>query len=162
MRWWTPSNREGISSMPTFELTPAMMREIIMDHYSSPRHKLSPGGQGYVSTHSSSVNCIDDIDVFLRFDAEGKVSDACWDGTACAISTASSDILCELLLGKDEKEAFYLIEQFTKMIHEEPYDDSVLDEALAFMNTGRQPARIHCATIGWDAIASLLKEHHHG
>jgi nitrogen fixation NifU-like protein len=32
----------------------------------------------------------------------------------------------------------------------------VLDEALAFMNTSKQAARIHCATIGWDAMAKLL------
>ena len=138
-----------------------MMREIIMDHYSSPRHKISPTQEGYLSTHSSSVNCIDDIDVYLKFDGAGKVEDACWNGTACAISTASSDILCDLLIGKNEEEANYIIEQYTKMIREEPYDSSVLEEALAFMNTGRQPARIHCATIGWDAIAELLKGHHH-
>ena len=147
--------------MPTFELTPAMMREIIMDHYSAPRHKVSPDGEGYASIHSSSVNCIDDIDVFLKFDGQGKVEDACWNGTACAISTASSDILCDLLVGKTADEADYLIDQYRKMIHEEPYDSSVLEEALAFINTGKQAARIHCATIGWDAIEELLKEHRH-
>ena len=147
--------------MPTFELTPAMMREIIMDHYGSPRHKMTPEGEGYSSTHSSSVNCIDDIDVYLKFGPDGRVENACWNGVACAISTASSDILCELLLGKNEEEANYLIEQYRKMIHEEPYDSSVLEEALAFMNTGKQAARIHCATIGWDAVETLLREHRH-
>lgn len=147
--------------MPTFELTPAMMREIIMDHYSSPRHKMNPEEEGYLSTHSSSVNCIDDIDVFLKFDDSGRVQDAWWNGTACAISTASSDIICDLVLGKNEEEANYIIEQYHKMMREEPYDSSVLEEALAFMNTGKQAARIHCATIGWDAVAELLKEHHH-
>ncbi|MCR5349059.1 MAG: SUF system NifU family Fe-S cluster assembly protein [Bacilli bacterium] len=147
--------------MPTFELTPAMMREIIMDHYSSPRHKVTPEGEGYETLHSSSINCIDDIDVFLKFDGNGKVKDACWNGTACAISTASSDILCDLLIGHDEKEAKYIIDQYRKMIHEEPYDSSVLEEALAFMNTGRQAARIHCALIGWDAVEEILKGHHH-
>ena len=147
--------------MPTFELTPAMMREIIMDHYSSPRHKLTPENDGYASLHSSSVNCIDAIDVYLKFGDDGKVVDACWNGTACAISTASSDIICDLIIGMDEKQARYLIDQYHKMMHEEPYDASVLEEALAFMNTSKQAARIHCATIGWDAIEEILKEHHH-
>jgi nitrogen fixation NifU-like protein len=44
------------------------------------------------------------------------------------------------------------------MIHEEEYDASVLEEALAFMNTSKQAARIHCATIGWDAFEELMKE----
>ena len=147
--------------MPTsFELTPEMMRAIIMDHYSSPRHKLTPEGD-YLSTHSSSVNCIDDIDVYLKFGQDEKVEDAAWNGTACAISTASSDILCDLLLGKTAEEAEKIIAEYNHMIHEEPYDSSVLEEALAFANTSKQAARIHCATIGWDAMEELIKGHHH-
>lgn len=149
--------------MPTsIELTPALMREIIMDHYSSPRHKNSPQENGYLSKHSSSVNCIDDIDVFLKINAQGIVEDARWDGVACAISTASSDILCDLLIGKSKAQAHYIIAQYEKMIREEDYDPSVLDEALAFMNTGKQAARIHCATIGWDAAEDILKGGHDG
>ena len=142
----------------SLELTPEIMREIIMDHYSSPRHKHKMTDEGFLTTHSSSINCIDDIDVYLIFDDKGKVKDACWDGVACAISTASSDILCDLLIGKSKEEAEYIIEQYHHMLHEEKYDASVLDEALAFMNTGKQAARVHCATIGWDAMESLLEE----
>lgn len=131
-----------------------------MDHYSSPRHKSKPTeSKDYLTTHSSSVNCIDDIDVYLK-EENGVVSDAEWDGTACAISTASTDILCGLLIGKSSKDALYIIEQYQNMIIGQPYDSSVLSEALAFMNTGRQAARIHCATIGWDAFEKLLQEEH--
>ena len=145
----------------SIELTPEMMREIIMDHYGSPRNKITPTEEGYESLHSSSVNCIDDIDVYLKFDDMGRVKDAKWNGTACAISTASSDILCDLLIGKNKEEAAYLIDQYHAMLHEEPYDASVLEEALAFMNTSKQAARIHCATIGWDAAETILKGGHH-
>lgn len=144
--------------MPTsFDLTPEMMREIIMDHYSSPRHKVGPEGEGYRSIHSSSVNCIDDIEFFIK-EENGKVVDACWTGVACAISTSSTDILCDLLIGKSKEEAENIIEQYHHMIHEEEYDSSVLEEALAFQNTSKQAARIHCATIGWDAAKKILEE----
>ena len=145
----------------SIELTPDIMREIILDHASSPRHKVAPSDEGYISMHSSSVNCIDDIDVYLKEGENGLISDAKWEGTACTISTASTDILCDLLIGKKKEDALYMIEQYTKMLHEEDYDASVLEEALAFMNTSKQAARIHCATIGWDAVSELLKEHHH-
>ena len=69
-----------------------------------------------------------------------------------------ANILCDLLIGKSKEQAEYIIEQYHHMLHEEKYDASVLDEALAFMNTGKQAARIHCATIGWDAMDCLLKE----
>ncbi len=143
--------------MPSsIELTPQMMREIIMDHYSHPSHKMKPEDvSSYQNTHSASVNCIDDIDVYIKLDGN-TVVDACWDGVACAISTASSDILCDLLIGKSKEEADYVIAQYENMIYERDYDGSVLDEALAFMNTHNQPARIHCATIGWDAALDIL------
>jgi nitrogen fixation NifU-like protein len=142
--------------MPTFELNPQMMREIIMDHYSNPRHKGVPTGEGYTKTHSSAVNCIDDLDIYLK-SSNGNVVDAMWEGTACTISTASTDIVCEQCIGKDYKESLYMIEQYLKMIDEKEYDDSVLDEAIVFMNTGKQAARIHCATMGWTALKEMLE-----
>jgi len=147
--------------MPTsIELTPLMMREIIMDHYSSPRHKLSPDDKGYLSIHSSSVNCIDDIDVYLK-EENGIIVDARWTGTACAISTASTDIICDLLIGKSKEEALSIIAEYKKMLNEEDYDASVLEEALAFANTSKQASRIHCASIGWDAFKEILEGHSH-
>ena len=142
----------------SLELTPMMMREIIHDHYASPRNKSNPEGEGYLSLHSHSENCIDDIDVFLHFKEDGTIDDAKWNGTACAISTASTDILCSLLVGHSKDEALRIIEEYHHMIHEEPYDASVLEEALAFMNTSKQAARIHCATIGWDAAKAIIEE----
>lgn len=142
--------------MHTFEITPQIMREIIMDHYSSPRHKGKPADlDGYISVHTDSVNCIDSFDVYLKYE-NGKVIDARWEGVACTISSASTDILCDRLIGMNEKEGLYLITQYLNMISEKPYDDSVLDEAIVFINTGKQAARIHCATMGWDAMRELL------
>lgn len=149
--------------MPTFELTPSLMREIIMDHYSSPRHKGKQEGEGYISLHTDSVNCIDSFDVYLKIE-KAKIIDAVWEGIACTISSASTDILCDLLIGMDEEKGLYTIQQYLNMIEEKPYDDSVLEEALVFMNTGKQAARIHCATMGWDAMKDLInedKEKHH-
>lgn len=145
--------------MPTsIELTPEMMREIIMDHYQNPRHKGEPSdSKKYLSLHASSTNCIDDFDVYLAYE-NGKVIDALWDGVACTISTASTDILCDRLIGLSEKEGRYLIDQYLAMIEEKPYDASVLDEAIVFMNTGKQAARIHCATMGWTAMRELLEK----
>lgn len=143
--------------MPTFELTPMMMREIIMDHYSSPRHKGIPTGEGYEKLHASSTNCIDDFDLYLLME-NGKVKDAMWDGVACTISSASTDIMCDRVIGDDYKQAYYVIEQYLNMIEEKEYDDSVLDEALVFMNTGKQAARIHCATMGWTSMREMLEK----
>ncbi len=144
--------------MPTFELTPMMMREIIMDHYSSPRHKGVPTNESeYMKLHASSTNCIDDFDLFLLA-KDGKITDAKWEGVACTISSASTDIMCDRVIGNDFKSAVYTITQYLNMIEEKEYDDSVLDEALVFMNTGKQAARIHCATMGWTTMREMLEK----
>jgi len=134
------------------------MREIIMDHYQNPRHKAKPADpKAYVSLHASSSNCIDDFDVYLAA-KDGKVADALWDGVACTISSASTDILCDRVIGQSYQDAEYTIQQYLNMIEEQPYDASVLDEAIVFMNTGKQAARIHCATMGWSAMKELLEK----
>ena len=134
-----------------------MMRQIIMDHYSDPINKHQPPKEGYEKVHMHSDNCIDDLDIFLLVE-NGKISDACFDGTACTISTSSTDIMCDLLKGKNIEEAKNIIAQYNHMIHEEPFDDEVLEEAIVFINTSKQAARIRCATIGYNAAERILKD----
>ena len=141
--------------MPT--LTNEMMRSIIMDHYSSPLHKHVPTEEGYEKWHMHSDNCIDDLNIYLKVE-NGKVIDACFDGVACTISTASTDIMCEVVIGKNIQDAKFAIEQYNHMIHEEPFDADAIDEAIAFINTSKQAARIRCATIGWTAADNILKD----
>ena len=137
-------------------MTNEMMRSIIMDHASHPEFKHNPPKDGYEMIHMHSDNCIDDLNIFLLID-NNKVIDACFDGVACTISLSSTDIMCELMIGKTKEEALYMIEQYNHMMHEEPFDDEVLDEAIVFINTSKQAARIRCATIGWTAADKILK-----
>jgi len=64
--------------------------------------------------------------------------------------------MCGLLIDKNKEEAFRIIDNYLHMIHEEPFEDDVLDEALVFINTSKQAARIRCATIGWNAANKIL------
>ena len=59
-------------------------------------------------------------------------------------------------MGKSKEEAYYIIEQYQKMISEQEFDDEVLDEAIVFINTSKQASRIKCATIGWRGLKNLL------
>ena len=140
--------------MPT--LTNDMMRSIIMDHYSDPQNKHQPPKEGYEKVHMHSDNCIDDLNIYLKIE-NNLVVDACFDGVACTISLSSTDIMCDLIKGKSKEKALYMIEQYNHMMHEEPFDDEVLDEAIVFINTSKQAARIRCATIGWNAAENILK-----
>ena len=138
-------------------ISQSMMREIIMDHYSSPRHKHLPKNAAeYQQIHMDSTSCIDDIMVYVKVEND-KIVDACFDGVACTISTASTDILCDLIIDKTKEEANNILLQYENMIFEKEFDEEVLDEALVFINTSKQAARIKCATIGCNGLKELIK-----
>jgi len=142
-------------------LSPQMMRQIIMDHYENPQNKHDPEpNKKYLQIEMNSDNCIDDITIYV-VEENGIVKDCFFNGVACTISTASTDIMCNLVKDKKLDEALHIIDEYHKMIHEEEYDESVLDEAIAFMNTSKQAARIKCATIGWDGLKEIIKSHNH-
>lgn len=133
-----------------------MMRSIIMDHFSNPRHKGAPLNLSeYTQVHKDSENCIDDITLYVKVD-DGKVIDAMFDGVACTITSSSTDIMCDLIIGKPIDEANKIIESYFNMIFEKPFDSDILEEANAFKNTHKQAARIKCATIGWNALKEAI------
>lgn len=136
---------------------PLVLRSIIMDHYEYPRNHALKEDERYLKKHMASESCIDDIHVQALIE-DNKIKDICFDGVACTIATSSTSIMSELLIGKDVEEAKQINEHYRNMIDGKEYDDDILQEAVAFQNVGRQANRIHCATIGWDAIIDLINE----
>ena len=141
---------------------PLVMREIIMDHYKRPIFKKTPGNtEDFVKIHMDSPNCIDDITIFIRIEKE-IVNEVYFDGIACAIATASTDIMCDMIKDKALDDAEVLIENYLNMLYEKPYDKEILGEAIVFINTSKQAARIKCATIGWDGLKKGIMEYNNG
>ena len=140
--------------MPIFN--PELMRQIIMDHYNTPLHKETPKDiEKYEQIRMNSESCIDDITIFVKYEND-IIVDCKFDGIACTISTSSTDIMCDLVIGKTKKEATNIFNQYINMIYEKEFDSDVLDEALVFINTSKQAARIKCATLGWNGLNNIL------
>ncbi len=133
-----------------------ILRQIIMDHYQYPRNHKLIEDQSYKSINMDSETCIDNINIQAKFN-DNLIEDIRFDGEACAICTASTSIMSELLIGKTFQEAHYIIDQYMKMIYEKPYDKDVLEDAIAFQNTYKQANRIKCATLGWLGITKLIE-----
>lgn len=136
---------------------PMVLRQVIMDHYEYPRNHALKKEEGYLNKHMASESCIDDIEVQAKIQ-NGIIEDICFDGVACTIATSSTSIMSELMKGKTIEEAKHINEEYRKMIDKQAYDEDLLEEAVAFQNVGNQANRIHCATIGWDAIVALMEE----
>lgn len=128
-----------------------------MDHYQNPRNHQLVDDDRYVSINMDSETCIDNIDIQAKIVGD-KIEDIRFDGEACAICTASTSIMSELLIGKTKDEAKVIIDNFNNMIYERDYDPDIIEDAIAFMNTHKQANRIKCATLGWKGIETLLEK----
>ena len=134
-----------------------MLRQIIMDHYQYPRNHSLSDDESYLMLHMAADSCIDDIKVQVKI-KEGVIEDVRFDGVACTISTASTSIMTALMKGKPLKDAQGIIAEYNKMIDLQEFDYEVLEEAIAFVNVGKQANRIGCATIGWQAMSEMILE----
>ena len=143
--------------MPTFKDNPELIREVIMDHYEYPRNKGLKNDSSYTKINLDSESCIDNIDLEVKIE-EGVIKDICFDGIACTISTASTSIMSELLKDKSIEEAKIIIENYLAMLHGKYYNEEVLEEANAFVNTSKQANRIKCATLSWNGLKEIIEK----
>jgi nitrogen fixation NifU-like protein len=76
-----------------------LYREVIIEHYKNPsyRGQLDPHD---ISFADDNPLCGDHIQIDLRVDTHGTITDARFDGHGCAISQASADLLMESIVGK--------------------------------------------------------------
>jgi nitrogen fixation NifU-like protein len=87
-----------------------MYREVIIEHYKNPAYR------GHLDPHDISFAddnplCGDHIQIDLRVDEGGIVTDARFDGHGCAISQASADLLVESIVGKSVRDVKALTKQ---------------------------------------------------
>lgn len=106
-------------------------------------------------------SCGDDIT--LRVDIEdGVVKDIAYTGIGCAISQASTSIMCDQIRGLTVKEAYEKLDLFLKMIRGEETDDEKLEEELeegyVFKNISTMPARVKCAVLAWHTLKNAIDE----
>lgn len=106
-------------------------------------------------------NCGDDITVQLNIEND-IVKDAAFIGIGCAISTASSSILMDLIRGKKVTDAERIVTNFLNMIKGEELSEEALDEldeASLLENIKNMPARVKCATLAWNGARVIFEKY---
>lgn len=133
-------------------------REIILEHYTHPYNKVDEDLVGYIKVNSNNVSCIDNIDLYLKFDKDILI-DIKFSGEACAISTASTSIMLKNLIGKNISEIEEFIDNFSNMVEEKEYDENTLNEGIVFSEIFKQQNRKTCVTLPYTGIKKALKEY---
>ena len=132
-------------------------REIIMEHYTSSPYKKELVLSDYQKVEVQSSQCVDHLFLYIKIE-NSKISDAYFNGEACAIATSSCSILIENVLNKTLEEAKIIIEEFEKMIHDEPYDEEILKNATVFKDIIHQGNRKSCAYLPYQGFKQILED----
>lgn len=133
-----------------------LRRSIILEHYQNPVNKGLIDDNSYEYQNMNNESCIDEVDLQIKFDGN-TIQDIRFDGEACAISTSSTSVMIDTLIGKTVEEALEIIENFENMIDEKEYNKYILEEAIVYDDIYKQPNRKKCALLSWWGIKKVLE-----
>ncbi len=135
-----------------------LYREIVNEHNLHPVHKKTIENPDLV-LRGVNPSCGDDITLSLKL-KDGVIEDGGYEGSGCAISQASVDMMIDQIIGKNKEEAIKLAGTFMGMIKGEVTDEEsleALDEAAALQDVAHMPARVKCAVLGWRTMQEVLE-----
>jgi nitrogen fixation NifU-like protein len=132
-----------------------LYKEVILDHYRSPRNKRALS-DATVSLKKNNPLCGDEITIHARVE-NGTVTELAFEGQGCSISQASASMLTENVSGKSLEDAGELATEFRSMMEgtAEP-DEDEFGDLMALKGVVKYPVRIKCAVLGWDVLQEAL------
>lgn len=133
--------------------------EVITEHNRSSHNRRSLQDFTH-KEHGHNPSCGDDITLEL-FIKDGKIADAAFTGTGCAISQASTSMMIDLIKGLPVAEAKKKTEAFLAMIKGEQSEEEledVLEDAVILANIKNMPARVKCAVLAWHTLDEILNK----
>ena len=117
-----------------------MYREVILDHYKSPR------GHGLIENADAQAEgqnplCGDEVTISVKFAADGETIESIgFEGRGCAISQAATSMLTELVQGRTATEVAALPKE----------------ELLEEIGIPLTPIRLKCAILGLGVLKVAL------
>lgn len=145
-----------------------LYREIILDHYRSPRNRGELEAPPAIRVEGFNPLCGDEIVVYL--DVEDDVlKNIKMTGTGCSISQSSASLMSAAVKGKTLEQVRETIATFKELmtVHESTlaHDDEpakvdlrTLGELAALQGVVKFPVRIKCATLSWNTLLQGLAE----
>jgi nitrogen fixation NifU-like protein len=133
-----------------------LKRTIILENYQNPTNRGLIDDDSYIKVNMNNESCIDEINLMVKIE-DDKIKDIRFDGEACAICTSATSIMIKTLIGKSKSKVKNIIDNYEKMINEEPFDDKVLEELIVYDEIYKQPSRKKCALLPFDAIKKILE-----
>jgi nitrogen fixation NifU-like protein len=134
-----------------------LYQAVILDHHKKPRNfRVMPEA----NRHAEGYNplCGDKVTVYLTLE-DDVVRDVSFQGSGCAISTASASMMTESLKGKTRAEAEALFKKFHELVageHASAEPATGLGKLAVFSGVREFPVRVKCATLAWHTFRAAL------
>jgi nitrogen fixation NifU-like protein len=140
-----------------------LYQEIILEHAKRPHHAgLREPFNAQV--HHVNPTCGDEITLRVQLVGEGSsavIADLSYDALGCSISTASTSVLADEVIGHSVEEALTSFSAMRRMLTSkglDPGDEDEIGDGVAFVGVSKYPARIKCALLGWSAFTDALAQ----
>jgi nitrogen fixation protein NifU and related proteins len=145
-----------------------LSREIILDHYRSPRNRGELPSPPAQRVEGFNPLCGDEIVVYLNVEDDVLV-DIKLTGQGCSISQASSSMMSSAVKGKTLQGVRDAITTFKQLmtVHASALEEDArpveadlrtLGELAALQGVVKFPVRIKCATLAWNTLSQALDE----
>jgi nitrogen fixation NifU-like protein len=136
-----------------------LYQEMLLDHHKRPRNF---GKLENANRHADGYNplCGDRVTVYLVINGD-IIEDIAFEGSGCAICTASSSLMTEAVKGKTLEEVEIIFGRFHNLVTSDPdsdIDTEILGKLAIFSGVREFPVRIKCATLAWHTMHAALKE----
>jgi nitrogen fixation NifU-like protein len=137
-----------------------LYQEVILDHSKRPRNF---GALPEASHRAYGHNplCGDQVTIFLAL-RDARVADVRFEGSGCAISTASASLMTEAIKGKTEAELRAMFDRFRVGMTEADDAEAAaalagLDKLAVLAGVREFPIRVKCATLPWHTLIAALE-----
>jgi nitrogen fixation NifU-like protein len=134
-----------------------LYQEVVVEHKRAPRHF----GVLAAATHEAqgrNPQCGDEVRVQLQMQ-DGVLRDIRFSGQGCAICIASSSLMTEAVLGREEAAVCDLQQRFRAVLTGQlPPEEASLGKLVSLAGVRAYPSRIKCALLGWHALMHALRD----
>ncbi len=132
-----------------------LYQQIIIDHSQHPHNFCAIANPSY-NKEGYNPLCGDKIILYLN-EKDGIITDVCFQGSGCAISTASASLMTDAIKNKAIAEVLELFNEFQKLVTtgktEHP---EKLGKLTVLAGVAEFPMRVKCATLGWHTLKAAL------
>jgi len=138
----------------------ALYQEVILDHSRNPRNS-GPLPDANHEALGNNPLCGDEITLHVKTE-DGMITDVTFEGSGCAISTASASLMTEAVKGKTVAEVEEIFETFHDMVAGDPSEKAEVPASLGKLSVmagvREFPVRVKCATLAWHTLQAALGE----